>query len=81
MSISSSFKSSIEVVSVKGNKTFLSPSSLQNLESQTDKLKSKKKKCLLLEILFLSLVILIIVGLSSLPVVFFYLPTVSVKTS
>ena len=84
MNGANSLKSSIEITisTASRTKVFLantrskvsvSNSSIKTLESQSE----RKKRCpAIVEVVFVSLAILIVVGLSSLPVVFFYLPTV-----
>lgn len=74
MSARSSFSSSAQNATVKG-RLELTSSQISILESQTSR-KKERRRWLLLEIAGISVVIVIIVALMSLPVVFFYLPMV-----
>lgn len=82
MSITYSLKSSIEIGSSSSSransrsKILVSNPSILTLESQSDR---RKKSPAVVEAVVISLAIIIVVALSSLPVIFFYLPTVRKK--
>lgn len=68
----SSLKASVELVTINTNKV---SSRSRNLESQSGKEGRKNKKLrTVLEIACVTLAIVVILGLSSPPIVFFYLP-------
>ncbi len=71
----SSLKTSVELVTINRNKV---SSRSRNLESQSGKEGKKNKKLrTVLEIACVTLAIVVILGLSSPPIVFFYLPAVN----
>ena len=76
MSLTSSTKTDISTIG--RDKTFPSNSSLQKLEGQAA-IEERRGKWFVLEVAVIAFILLIILALSSLPILFFYKPVVKKK--